>query len=111
LCASTVRKHSGSLALFRIFALPAARTPTCGLRGASSTTPVNDRHLYSVHCIQSRFLLRRTVVPDEHARYPALDEAAAGAIVDATVQVAVQRLSGDLSAEETRRLRARAEQV
>lgn len=50
-------------------------------------------------------------MPDEHARYPALDEAAAGAIVDATVQVAVQRLSGDLSAEETGRLRARARQV
>jgi hypothetical protein len=50
-------------------------------------------------------------VPDEHARYPALDEAAADAIVDATVQVAVQRLSGDLSAEETGRLRARARQV
>jgi hypothetical protein len=50
-------------------------------------------------------------VPDAHARYPALAGAAVDAIVDATLQVAVQRLSGDLSADETERLRARARQT
>jgi hypothetical protein len=50
-------------------------------------------------------------VPEAHARYPALDGAAVDAIADATVQVATQRLSGDLSAAETERLRARAKQT
>jgi hypothetical protein len=50
-------------------------------------------------------------VPEVNARYPALDVTAIDAIVDATVQVAVRRLSGDLSAAETERLRDRARQL
>jgi hypothetical protein len=50
-------------------------------------------------------------VPEVNARYPALDGTAVDAIVDATVQVAAQRLSGDLSAAETERLRDRARQT
>lgn len=50
-------------------------------------------------------------MPEVNARYPALDAAAVGAIVDATVQVAALRLSGDLSAAETERLGERARQT
>jgi hypothetical protein len=50
-------------------------------------------------------------VLEVNARYPALDGAAVDAIVGATVQVAAQRLSGDLSAGETERLCERARQI
>lgn len=50
-------------------------------------------------------------MPEVNAGYPALDADAVNAIVDATVQVAAQRLSGDLSAAETERLRDRARQT
>jgi hypothetical protein len=46
-------------------------------------------------------------VPDTDAHYPALDADAVDAIVGATVQIAVQRLSGRLSDDEIGRLRAR----
>ncbi len=50
-------------------------------------------------------------MPEVNARYPALDGTAVDAIVDATVQVAAQRLSGNLSAAETGRLRDRVRQT
>jgi hypothetical protein len=50
-------------------------------------------------------------VPQVNAGYPALGRDAVDAIVDATVQVAAQRLSGDLSVAETERLRDRTGQM
>jgi hypothetical protein len=50
-------------------------------------------------------------MPDVVARYPELAAVAIDAVVDATVQIAVQRLSGELSADETARLRARTAQT
>ena len=43
-------------------------------------------------------------MPQVNAGYPALEGDAVDAIVDATVRVAAQRLSGDLSVAETERL-------
>lgn len=44
-------------------------------------------------------------MPNVNARYPGLTRTVADAIVDATLQVATERLSGALTAEESARLR------
>lgn len=47
-------------------------------------------------------------MPSPPVGYPRLSEAAIDAIIDATVQIATQRLSGAISVDEVSQLRAQA---